>query len=475
MQIANWVSKELEGVALGDNRLNKRCRTILSKLASNPSKSIPGSFKSWKETIAAYRFFNQEKVRPEGILSPHYKATLNRIKGEKIVLIAQDTTEIDFSGRKPIEGMGYLSSERSQGFYVHSGLALTPERVCLGVIDTQLWSRRELGSRKLQLHRKKAIEEKESYCWLKGYEAANAIAQSAPETCVVSIADREGDIYELLEKLPSETNKAFWLVRCQHNRLLSTDCDEKQRLWDWVSASNPVGEIEYMLPNGKIYNREESKRSPRKRRLVKQEVRLQTVRLKSPERRNGKKLTPIAIHVVHCKEINAPSEEDKLEWFLLTSLPINDAETALELVRWYLVRWQIELFFKILKSGCKIEELQFDSLEATSNCLAIYMLVAWRILYLTMLGRNCPDIDCDLVFEDSEWKSVFAIVKKKKPPAQVPKLNEMIIMIARLGGFLGRKSDGFPGCKVMWIGMQRMTDFALAWETFHSVAKQSYV
>jgi len=389
-------------------------------------------------------------------------------------LLPQDTSEIDFSHRHPIEGMGYLNSEDRQGFYIHPSIAVTPEKLCLGVVDFKYWAREKLGSRKD--YKKIPIEEKESYRWLESYEIANKIATNAPNTKVISIADREGDIYELLERLPSEINKAFWIIRCRENRLLfGDDADSKFRLWEQVRASEPIGEIEFILPAGKVYNREKTKRSHRKARQVKQEIRTQTVYLKPPERRNGKELSSIAINVVHCKEINPPREEDKIEWFLLTSLPVNNCETAIEIANWYLSRWQIELFFKILKSGCKIEELQFDCLKTTSNCIAVYLIVAWRILYLTMLGRESPDIDCNLVFEDSEWKSVFCVATKKKPPEQPPKLKEIILMIAQLGGFLGRKSDGFPGSKVMWIGIQRMRDFALAWEIFHSVELKTYV
>ena len=182
--------------------------------------------------------------------------------------------------------------------------------------------------------KKKPIEEKESYCWIKGYEAANQIAVEAPNTLIVSVADREGDIYELLDKLPSDTNKAFWLVRCQHNRLLLTE-DKKpdRRLWEEVKASEPIGKIEFYLPEGKIYNREKAKRNARKKRLIEQEIRVKTVQLKPAERRNGEKLNAISIQVIHCKEINPPDEEDKIEWYLLTSVPVHCAERAVQIVQ----------------------------------------------------------------------------------------------------------------------------------------------
>jgi hypothetical protein len=473
LDASNWIIDETRSANFGDKRLNRRYGNLLNSFANSPNASIPGSCKSWEETIAAYRFFNHPNITNLEILAPHKNATLERIKSEKIVLIPQDTTEIDFTGRKPIAGMGYLSSEHSHGFYLHPSLAITPERLCLGLVDMQIWTREKLGTR--EKRKAKPIEEKETYCWLKGYEASNAIAIAAPDTIVVDMSDREGDIYELLEKMPSESNKAYWLVRSQHNRTLLDKAGKELELglWEAVKALKQMGTIEFKLPAGKVYSRGAG-RHPRKERIVQQEIRACTVYLKPP-RRKGKKLASIPINVVYCKEINPPNNEDGIEWFLLTSFPVNDAETAMEVVKWYLCRWQIELFFKILKSGCVVEELQFDTLKATANCLALYMIVAWRILFLTMLGRNCPDMDCSAVFDKHEWQSVYTIVTKEKPPKKPPKLNDIILMIAKLGGFLGRKSDGYPGSKVMWIGMQRMKDFTLAWETFHSMGGKSYV
>lgn len=332
----------------------------------------------------------------------------------------------------------------------------------------QNWTRETLGVR--EQRKNKPIEEKETYCWLKGYEAANEIALAAPDTVIVNVADREGDIYEILEKLPSETNKAYWLIRSQHDRSVLNEESQKfeSRLRKEISSSKVIGEIEFIIPPG------ESNGRPRAERTVKQEIRSYTVTLRPPKRKE-KKLTPITINVVHCLEINPPSDKEKLEWFLLTSFPVNNYETAMDIVKWYLCRWQIEVFFKILKSGCTVEELQFETLEATANCIALYMIVAWRILYLTMLGRNCPDMDCSAVFETNEWQSVVAIITKKPPPKNPPKLNEIIIMIAKLGGFLNRKHDGYPGPKIMWIGMQRMRDFTLAWEIYTPMRGKSCV
>lgn len=334
----------------------------------------------------------------------------------------------------------------------------------------QIWQRKELGTRAQR--KDKPFENKESYRWLKGYEAANRVALNSPDTVIVSIADREGDIYEVLEKTASEENKAYWLIRSSLNR--KTLGGDNLKLQEIAKKSLSIGEIEFELPAGRIYNGDKSKRPKRKERVVRQEIKALTVKLCPPPRKKGK-LSSVSINVIHCVEIAPPNQEDKIEWFLLTSLPINEAKTVVDIVSWYLCRWQIEIFFKILKSGCMVEKLQFESFKALINCIALYMIVAWRILYLTTIGRVCPHIRCDYVFEAEEWQSICVIVTKEPPPQETPLLKEVIFMIAQLGGFLGRKSDGDPGPQVMWIGLQRLRDFTLAWKTFGTLTKTNCV
>ena len=227
MEPTQWIKEETLTLDFGDKRLNTRLKKTLERLSSSPEKSIPSATKGWSETQGTYRLLNNPKVHSEKILSPHRAATLRRIQQESIVLIPQDTTEIDLTHRKPMEDMGYLSSSKSQGFYIHPSVAFTPERCCLGTVNLQSWVRKELGTSKKR--KEKPIEEKESYNWVKGYEAANDIAKLAPNTVVVSISDREGDIYDVLEKERNEENKAYWLIRSQHNRTILNE-DTQTRL-----------------------------------------------------------------------------------------------------------------------------------------------------------------------------------------------------------------------------------------------------
>jgi len=196
--VNNWYIEEIKDVKFGDVRLSNRLKNLISSMSKSNESSIPQACQGWGETMAAYRFINNENVTPEKILSSHQIATLNRIQAEEVVLIPQDTTEINFSGRKSIRDMGYLSSEKSQGFLVHPSIAITPQKNCLGIVDLQFLNRKELGKRKSSKNQK--IENKESYRWVKGYDAANNIAQLSPNTTIISISDREGDIYEMLAK-----------------------------------------------------------------------------------------------------------------------------------------------------------------------------------------------------------------------------------------------------------------------------------
>lgn len=453
---AGWVVEELQTLNFGDQRLNTRLGSLLTTLSDQPQKSIPKACKGWAETLAAYRFFSNKAVTMQKILSPHMEATIKRIKDEKIVLMPQDTTELNFSHREEVQGMGELSRDFEQGFHLHPTIALTPSGTCLGIINSEAWIRETLGEKAKR--NKKPIEEKESMRWLNSYRICNEVAKQAQDTLIVNIADREGDIYDLfMEK--DNLSKAHWLVRSSQNRRLLSTANETltEKLHQKARKLPIVGQIKFNL----------SARGKRKERIVDQEVRSGRLRLKPPSPLGGKPI--VEVNVVFCREKNTtPQGEKPIEWLLLTSVPIETSERALEIVSWYLCRWQIEIFFKLLKTGCKIESLQLETYERILNCLALYMIIAWRAFHLTMLGREHPDANCELVFEKQEWRVIYAAVTRKAPPKKSPTLYQMIRMIGNLGGFLGRKSDGEPGAQAIWIGLQRMKDFIL----INSLAKE---
>ena len=172
------------------------------------------------------------------------------------------------------------------------------------------------------------------------------------------------------------------------------------------------------------------------------------------------------VNVILVREENPPAGEEPIEWLLLTSLPVETFAEACTVMEYYCCRWEIEVYFRVLKGGCRVEDLQLQTAERFEACLAIYMIVAWRVLHVLMLGRECPEMRCDAVLSEAEWKSVYRIATRRQPPKKVPTLGEMVKLIAELGGYLGRKHDGPPGPKAIWIGMQRMRDFAQAWVLF---------
>ena len=449
----NWIVNELKTVQLGDKRLNNRFGNILDGLFCTPDKSIPMAFESWSETKAVYRFFENEKVNEDKILAPHIAATLARLKHEETVLLLQDTSEIDYTKHASVADLGYIGESKHtarHGFFLHPTIAVTPSRVNLGLVDNIMWKREEIGTRNKAKVTK--IENKESYNWLKSFKRTKEIAAQIPGTNFINIADRESDIYEYFLEYDASIPNANFITRSVQNR----NTTEALNLWEQVKSSDCLTTIEFKLPRGR--GREE--------RLVTQEVRAMEVELVCPKRYTPK-LASVKLFAVLATEINIV-DEDKIEWLLLTTIPIDSAEKALKIIEYYLCRWQIELYFKTLKSGCKIEEIQLESYSKLKSCLAVYMIVAWRIQYITMLARVYSEHSCEIIFSSAEWQSVSLIINKGKKLAQPPTIHQMLRMIASLGGFLGRKRDGEPGLKTIWLGMQKMKDYALAWEIFNS-------
>lgn len=504
LALMDWVVKETQWANFKDKRLTVRLGHILEMLSRKPAESIPATSNGWSETKAAYRFFDNDAVTADRILKPHLDASIERMRNEPIVLLPQDTTELNYTGMPQTKGLGKLNSETQLGMLLHPTIAITPERICLGVVDVQTIIREELHrerahdyllpiiafitlhtpnntmlswslllSKNLKIPRPESlpIEEKETIKWLNSYRMAQELAEQLPETQFISIADREGDVYELFVEtmnINSEKNpRAEFIIRASKDRILKEDKKKPKKgmsikLKQKVAEAPVLGIIEFDMPTAKNKNR--------KSRNVTQEIKATSITLQ-PARRTNIKLPSVTINVVFAKEINTPNGEKPIEWFLLTSLPIDTAEKAIQVMTWYLCRWQIEIFFKILKSGCGVEKLQLQTIDRLKPSLALYMIIAWRILAMTMLGRSCPDMACTAVFDEEEWRAVYVVVHRGPPPKKPPTLNEMIRMVAGLGGFLNRKKDGYPGTKTIWIGLQRAKDFVIAMEALDASRK----
>jgi hypothetical protein len=473
-----WINDEQAYIDTGDQRLNRRTITIIEQLENSTEGSLTQCFQTRADLVGAYRLFDNSFVTPEKILSSHYKKTRSRIKEQKVVLLPNDTSSLDYTKKTTVEGLGILESAHAKGLLIHPLIAITPERNCLGIIDLQIWSRDPHAHRKSLpsgVRNNEPIEEKESFRWLKSYRKACELAKDNPQTQFVSIGDRESDILELIVEAAQMKEKkqgADIIIRVNHDRALpkenkrkkfkpDVECDaiddaeEKQKLKMKLARAPVLGEIEFVIQS----------RNGKPEREVKQAVRATQVQLNG-KKVGDKKYPSVEINAVCCIEENPPAGEDAICWMFLTTLPINTLEEVLEVIRFYLCRWEIEVLFKILKSGCKVEERELKTADRLKNLLAILLLLAWRLMYVMSMGRRHPNISCSKIFEDAEWKSVYKIMKKARIPSVPPSLGEFILMIAKLGGYISGKTRPPPGPKVMWKGMSKMSDYAIAWESF---------
>lgn len=454
MQSLDWPEEELAQAELGDQRLTKRLVSILRDFYARPQANVPQACQTRAKTKAAYRFLAHPEVTLDKILHSHYESTMGRLKEEKIILAVQDTTSLNYSTHMATGDLGPIDNHPTDlGLFVHDTLCFNPEGIPLGLMDVQCWARdgRSLGKEKVD-HHKLPIEQKESNKWLVSFRKVTEAQERCPQSMFVSIGDREADIYELFELALQEParRKAQLLVRAMHNRSLAED---QGHLWEMLNRQPVSGIQELRIP----------RQGKRKARVAQLEVRFARVGLKPPPRK--KNLPDLTIWAVLAREINPPEGIDSLEWMLLTTMEVNTFDQAVEKLNWYTVRWGIEVYHRTLKSGCKIEERQLGTADRIESCLAIDMIVAWRIIYLTRLGRDAPDVPCTVYFEEAEWKALSAyITKNPVPPTKTPTLREATWAVASLGGFLGRKGDGYPGTKSLWLGLQRLDDLTDMWK-----------
>jgi hypothetical protein len=389
----------------------------------------------------------------DALLAPHYQATRPRLAREPIVLAVQDTTSLDYTTQPTLEGLGPIGSHRAGpvGLLVHSTLAVTPAGLPLGLLAVQGWARdpATFGKR----HRRAALPlaQKESAKWLRSFQAAARVQAQVPGTTVVSVGDREADLYELFVAAQAPAGPQL-LVRATRERRLA---DGQGPLWAHVAAQRPAGVHRVRLP----------RRPGQRARVAELEVRYAAVTLRPPKRKRT--LPPVAVWAIHAREVAPPAGVEPVQWLLLTTLEVASLAQATEKLDWYTQRWTIEVFHRTLKSGCRIEDRQLGSAARLENCLALDLVVAWRIVYLTMLGRETPAVPCTVAFDDAEWQALYGFVHRTpRVPAQPPTLREAVRLVAGLGGFLGRKGDGDPGTQTLWLGLQRLADIVAAWQIF---------
>jgi hypothetical protein len=442
----DWVEEEFGTVELYDPRLKRRLFTLVRDFYHQPLSPIPMACGCQAKTKAAYRFFHNKRIDMDTVLRAHVESTAERIKAHEVVLAVQDTTTLNYTAHPAMQGLGPISNSRdnSVGLVVHDTMAFTVEGTPLGLVDVQCWARDPEDRGKKHRRKELPIEQKESMKWLKSYRAVAEVQRLSPQSRLISVGDRESDIYELFLEAAQDLKGPDLLVRCERSR--NRKCGELY-LWETMSNQPVAGfHVVHVPRKGSIAAREATL-----------EVRYGHIELKPPQ---NKPYPPVEVWMVYAKEIDyGPEVKEPLDWMLLTTVAVSNFSEACERLAWYTKRWGIEVYHRTLKSGCRIEDRRLGEAQRLEACLAIDMVVAWRIHHLTKLGREVPDSPCTVFFEEAEWKALYIFINKSPNlPDKEPTLREAIRMTASLGGFLGRKGDREPGTTTIWRGLQRLED-----------------
>jgi hypothetical protein len=462
-QHPDWAQTEWGAVDLKDQRLTRRLVSYGRACGERPTANLPQTCGSAAATKATYRLLNHPQASLESFLSEHRESTLSRAREHRVVLAIQDTTSLNYTSHPATEDLGPIGSHgasSTQGLEVHSLLLSNLEGTPLGLLNIQAWARDPKTYGTAKERAKRPTSKKESQKWLNGYAAADLAATRLETTDVVVVGDREADMFDLL-KLASK-GRAKLLVRALHQRrILTEDGKTEGKLWDSVRDEPVATPLFVDIP----------RRGKRLNRPAHLELRFREVLVARPRKSSDpiRSIQAWAIAVTETEE--SAGDAEPLEWLLLTTIPITTKEEAEEKVRWYILRWLIEVFHRTLKTGCQIERRQSHTAKSLEAGLAIDAIVAWRVMWLWKLHREAPNLPCSVFFAEHEWKALYCFSKKtRNPPQEPPTMREAMRMVAMLGGFLGRKSDGNPGTQVTWRGLERLTDIAETFAMFFSSA-----
>ena len=482
---ANWVLDEFEAVNFGDKRLNDRLKLCIAQ-AAGIGESTPDRAKSNADLKATYRLVDNPKVNMDEILSCHNQSTIDRCRKVARVYLAQDTTEVDLTKPKqPVRGAGPLGTDKRQGFFYHPLYAIAEDGLPLGVVDQVVWTRDpkslDIPATERKAARKKAcFEEKESHRWLDMMQSGEQIARSLPETQFVMVADSESDIGEVFCEASELPGNYDFIVRQsrQHSITAAVDSatgevitaatvDEALSLAQWRGERvvSVGGRDAPVLPDDKKRVRKQARIS-REATLC---FRAITVTIAGPRRSGGGSLEDVKVHVVEALELNPPDADVPIRWVLFTTLPIGTIQAVVDVLDGYCVRWAVELYFKTLKSGLKIEDMKYETLERYVVAFSMLTVVAWRVEYLKGATRSDPDSSCEKYFAAGEWMAIMAFLRRPVDRTKPPRMREFMISIAQLGGYINKKSQGDPGSKTIWRGMARFDTIVEAFAAFNQM------
>jgi hypothetical protein len=449
---AHWAEHELGGAPLGDRRLARRLVSSAALQAEAPMQAFCSvAREDWAAVKGYYRLIDQAEdsaVTPENILAPHRERTVRRMQAQHTVLCVQDGTDLNFATHAQCTGLGVIGTNQTgaqaRGLHLHSTLAVSTEGLPLGVVRACFDAPEPAGAAP------KAPAQRKSRRWMEGLGDCLELAARCPDTRVVGVMDREADIFELFERQRQDPRVEL-LVRAKSNRCIAGE----EKLFERLRAAPERARLHIAVgrQSARPKASKQKLKAPRKERLAEVSLHYERVEL-TPTAREFHHCAPLALWCVHVREDHPPESARALEWFLLTTVPVESREDAEQTLRWYGLRWRIEDWHRVLKSGCRVERLAHDSAERLARAIAIRLVIAWRIMLMTLLGREVPELPAELLFSDLELEVLTAyaptLTRKWPPPTT---LGAAVKLVAILGGYTARNNDGPPGHQLMWHGL----------------------
>lgn len=447
-----WAVTEVGGADFGDARLTQRLVQLINRLSERPDTSIPQACASWAMTKASYRFFANPRVTPAAIVAAHRRTTVQRVAQYPVILAVQDSTTLNFPLHRHTQGLGPIGPAGLSGFFLHSCLAVSPDGVPLGLVGGMTWVRPPESKDSHRTHKHRPLADKESR---RGIDLMDAATADLPSTTrVIRVADREADRIDVFVHATQTGHDV--VVRAAWDR---RGVEPAGSLGATVAAQPVLGTVAVAVPRHDD--------APSRPAVV--TLRSARVTLRPPPHRRAEHLAAPTVTAVWVREASPPDSTPPLDGMLLTTLPVDDLTAAETVVRSYTYRGRVERYHYVLKSGCHVEDLPLETFDRLDRALAVYRIVAWRLLWLTYWAREQPDQPCTTVLRPAEWAALYAAHTRRPEPSPAPvDLRTAVRWIAQLGGFLGRRGDGAPGVKTLWRGYRRWEDLTVMWEILHS-------
>ena len=451
----HWAEYEFGGAPLGDKRLSKRLVNVAEAKAENPTRAFCGVAKGdWAATKGYYRMIDQPEtsaVSMPNILAPHRQRTAQRMMGQKTVLCLQDGSDLNYTNLDSCTGLGELKANQTsavtRGLNLHSTFAVAANGLPLGVLKAQCLAPKAKSADDKRKPLEIPIEEKKNFVWIEHHRDLVELAGTMPQTKIVDVCDREADFFELFDE-QRKSPCVDILIRAKHDRNIK---EEPFKLFAAVRESPLQGRIQVPIPkqSARTKKSKQKARPARPKRMADLALRHLQIQLPAPKGYADK--SPVTVELIHAVEENPPANTEAVEWFLLTTVAINSAADIEKCLRWYSLRWRIEDWHRVLKSGCSIDDLAHETAERLRRAIAINLVIGWRIMLMTLLGRETPQLPAEVLFSDIEIRTLRAYAKKKglNPPTL---LGDAVLLVAAIGGYLGRKNDPPPGHQLLWLG-----------------------